>query len=459
MNALTILLALAAGIGISLFVPNTGAPAVVLCAVLASFAGILVYRVGEDSKKFLLQIFVLGLLVRALIGAATFAFNLQNFFSPDAFFFDEGGYTLLLIWQGELHHSAINELMAHASSYWGMLYMVAAIYAVIGRNVLAVQFVSAVAGAATAPAIFLCARHIFQNVRVARLSAYFVAFFPSLVLWSSQALKDGMIVFCLAVIMLATLKLGEKWSIKYFVVLLCALLGVFGLRFYIFYMVVAAIGGTFIIGMRAVTSQSLLRQFIIVAGLGLAMTFLGVLRTASTQLEAYGSLEAVQRNRSYIATSGRAGFNADADVSTTTGAISAIPVGLLYLLFAPFPWQLTNLRQSISLPEMLIWWSLFPLLVLGLWFTLKYRLRQALPILMFTGMLTLAYSIYQGNIGTAYRQRAQLLVFYFIFVAVGSVLLKERAENNKAQAANAKSLPAGRTALSWRAAAHKPRNV
>jgi hypothetical protein len=31
-------------------------------------------------------------------------------------------------------------------------------------------------------------------------------------------------------------------------------------------------------------------------------------------------------------------------------------------------------------------------------------------------------------VGTAYRQRSQLLVFYFIFVAVGFVLLRERRE-------------------------------
>ncbi|HTG91039.1 MAG TPA: hypothetical protein VL866_00525, partial [Pyrinomonadaceae bacterium] len=46
-------------------------------------------------------------------------------------------------------------------------------------------------------------------------------------------------------------------------------------------------------------------------------------------------------------------------------------------------------------------------------------------------MLTLAYSLFQGNVGTAYRQRSQLLVFYFIFVAVGAILLKERAEDKR----------------------------
>jgi putative Ca2+/H+ antiporter (TMEM165/GDT1 family) len=82
---------------------------------------------------------------------------------------------------------------------------------------------------------------------------------------------------------------------------------------------------------------------------------------------------------------------------------------------------------------MFIWWASFPLLVLGLWYALRHRLRQVSPIVIFTTMLTLAYSVFQGNVGTAYRQRSQLLVFYFIFVAVGAVLLKERAEDRRRQ--------------------------
>jgi len=127
------------------------------------------------------------------------------------------------------------------------------------------------------------------------------------------------------------------------------------------------------------------------------------------------------------------GFGQDVDVSTTEGAITAIPIGLVYLLFAPFPWDMATLRQSITLPEMLVWWAAFPMLVLGLWFGIRHRLRQVAPIVIFTTMLTIAYSVFQGNVGTAYRQRSQLLVFYFIFVAVGAVLLKERAEDKRRQ--------------------------
>jgi Flp pilus assembly protein TadB len=41
-------------------------------------------------------------------------------------------------------------------------------------------------------------------------------------------------------------------------------------------------------------------------------------------------------------------------------------------------------------------------------------------------------------VGTAYRQRSQLLIFYFIFVAVGYVLLKERKEERDRQAVAAR---------------------
>jgi len=209
------------------------------------------------------------------------------------------------------------------------------------------------------------------------------------------------------------------------------------LRFYLFYMVAAAVGGAFVIGMRPMTSQSLARQLVIIVALGLGLTYMGVLRTAGAQFETYGSLEAVQRTRADLAQS-KSGFGQDVDVSTTGGALTTIPLGFVYLMFAPFPWQLANLRQSITLPEMIVWWCSFPLLVTGVWFTLRHRFRQSLPILIFTSMLTLAYSIFQGNVGTAYRQRSQLLIFYFIFVAVGAVILQERREERQMRLAREK---------------------
>ena len=205
-------------------------------------------------------------------------------------------------------------------------------------------------------------------------------------------------------------------------------------------MISVAIGGAFIIGMQRVSAKSFVRQFIVIIVIGLALTYLGIARYANLQFESFGSLEAVQRSRLDASKSAQSGFGRDVDVSTTSGALSTIPMGLLYLLFAPFPWQLATLRQSITLPEMIVWWASFPMLILSLWFSIKHRLRQISPILIFTVMLSLAYSVFQGNVGNAYRQRSQLLVFYFIFVAVGYVLLLEKREEKRRQEFVAKQL-------------------
>ncbi|MCA1565463.1 MAG: glycosyltransferase family 39 protein [Acidobacteria bacterium] len=433
MNAVLAILVLLVGGLVVVSSPQHGPAALVFCILLSLASGQLIQRV-ESHRRFLLQLFVIGLLIRMLVGTLIFVYDLQEFFGGDALAYDQQGFELLRYWQGR-GAQVVDE---NNVVVWGMPYLIAGIYAIVGRNMLAVQFFNAVCGAGTTVVIFLCAQHIFQNQRVARYTAWLVALYPSLVLWSSQGLKDAPIVFLLALAMLATLKLGERFSAKYLVVLTGAMLAVLSLRFYIFYMIAAAIGGSFVVGMKKVTGSNLARQILILTAMGLAMTYLGVLRTAGAQLSTFGNLEAVNRSRGDLVLSAQSSFGKEVDVSTTRGALSAIPLGIVYLLFAPFPWQLANLRQSLTLPEMLVWWGCFPLLVLGLGFTLKYRLRQSLPILLFTTMLTLAYSIFQGNVGTAYRQRSQLLVFYFIFVAVGYVLLKERREERQRQVAATK---------------------
>ena len=427
------LLALAFGlfIAIGVLVRPFGAPAVLVGGTLAAVAGFIISRYEHD-KSFLLNVLIAGLIVRVTIGTLIFTFELQEFFGGDAFTYDQLGAQMLRSWQGKADaEEGLPHYAEFSQTFPGILYLVASVYAVAGRNMLAVQFVNAVTGAATAPVIYLCAQHIFRNLRVARLSALFTAFFPSLALWSSQGLKDGPIVLLLALIMLATLRLGERMSVKYLLILAFSLFAVLSLRFYIFYMMVVAVAASFVIGMRAVSAQSLVRQSIAVVCTGLALTYMGVLRSADRQIGQFADLKVVQQSRSDLVKKANTAFGADLDVSTPTGALAAIPLGLTYLLLAPFPWQVANLRQSITLPEMLIWWASIPLLMLGLWFTLKFRLRQSLPILLFTLMLTLSYSIFQGNVGTAYRQRAQLLAFYFIYVAAGCVLLKERGEDQR----------------------------
>jgi hypothetical protein len=77
MNALITIFGLATALGIALFVPTYGASAVLICAVVAVIAGLFINNVKVD-KQFLLRLFIVGVLVRMLIGTLIFSYIYRN---------------------------------------------------------------------------------------------------------------------------------------------------------------------------------------------------------------------------------------------------------------------------------------------------------------------------------------------------------------------------------------------
>jgi hypothetical protein len=437
MNTLLIVLTLLICGALIQLMPGAAPGALAACAVVSAPAIFMLART-RDNKTFLLRLFILAVIVRIIVATIIYLGNMQEFFGGDANTYHLFGQSLNQSWHGDNYHEArYLHFIQSGAGAWGMLYIVAAVYEVIGANMYAIQLINASVGASTAMIVFFVTQSLFNNLRVSKLAAILVAFFPSLILWSSQGLKDALIIMALALCILATLRLMEKISVYYIVVLGGCLAALLSLRFYIFYMMAAAVAGSFVIGMKTADAKKFVQRFVAISLIGVVFTWFGVIRFASAQFEKYGNLQMVQLSRMDQARA-ESGFGKDVDVQTTEGALTVIPLGLVYLLFAPFPWQLASLRQSIALPEMMVWWAAFPLLVLGWWYALKHRLRNVAPIVLFTTMLTLAYAVFQGNVGTAYRQRSQLLVFYFIFVAVGAIIMVEKRENSRLVARRAK---------------------
>jgi len=151
------------------------------------------------------------------------------------------------------------------------------------------------------------------------------------------------------------------------------------------------------------------------------------------------SLESLDQLRHQLAIGGSA-YHGAVDVSGPGGALRFLPIGLVYFLLAPAPWQLFNARQLLTLPEMLVWYALLPQVVMGFAIAMRRRFSAALPIATFALFVTLSYALVEGNLGTAYRHRAQVLVLFLIFGAVG---LARRREARLAGKAMDPSLVAG----------------
>lgn len=392
----------------------------VLVAGILNFAIVLRIRAQGDAGQgaFLARVYLATLILRATLAIVLNASSGNSSFAAvfwgDSETYDRGGWLLALSWSGE---TVVNPHVERSVSGYGFYYLVGSLYWVFGRNALLVQFVNATIGSLTVIVIHAIARDLF-DARVARWAALFMAFFPQMVFWSGALYKDPAIMLCIATSMYAVLRLTERFTLRMVLLFTLSSLALMTLRFYVFYFVAFATLGTFLFSQRerGVLGSVLAQVALLAIFLG-AFSFAARRETVERHTQ-YFQLRQLQVVRSDQASLGKSATS-EADVSTAAGAISALPVGLVYLLFAPFPWSISGIRQILTLPETLVWYALMPSFVRGLAHAIRHRLRQSLAILVFAGSLTAAYALFQGNVGTAYRQRTQITMFFFIFMGVG----------------------------------------
>jgi 4-amino-4-deoxy-L-arabinose transferase-like glycosyltransferase len=411
-----------------------------LAVVIALIANLLVAfrirsRAPSDEAGFLVRVYTSTILLRYALAVTLNIFATNSAFAAafwgDSGSYDVGGSQLALSWSGEPITSAY--LLSSVSGY-GWVYFVGAIYYVFGRNQLLVQMTNGLIGGLTVLVIYAMAARLFGRP-AARWAALFMAFFPQMVFWSTGMYKDPAILLCIAVAMYAVLNLREKLSPGAIALFVVAEVALITLRFYIAYFVLFAALATFVFGQRRGAVRLTITYGVLVAVL-LGALNVAVRRETLERQTTYLTLERLQTTREDQAMWGQSGFGQEYDVSTPTGALAALPIGLVYLLFAPFPWAVSGLRQALALPETLVWYALMPAFLRGLAYAVKRHLRAVLPIVVFAVSLTGAYALMQGNVGTAYRQRTQITMFFFIFMGVGIVeRRRQRAPTSQAAVA------------------------
>jgi 4-amino-4-deoxy-L-arabinose transferase-like glycosyltransferase len=419
----------------------TGILDVLLATLVAAVLNlVLVYQIRSRAPQsecgFLVRVYVWTISLRYALALILNVFVTDSAFAAtfwgDSGSYDTGGYQLSLRWSGEPITSAY---LSTAVSGYGWVYFVGAVYYAFGRNQLLVQLLNGLMGGVTVLVIYAIAARLFDQAS-ARWAAVFMAFFPQMVFWSTGMYKDPAILLCIAAAMFAVVRLRDSLSVSAILLFVVAEVVLVTLRFYIAYFVILAALATFVFGQR----RGAVRMVLTYSLLGLLLfgaLNIAVKRETLEQQATYLTLERLQVTREDQALWGRSGFGQEYDVSTPRGALATLPTGLIYLLFAPFPWATSSLRQALVVPETLVWYALMPAFVRGLAYGLKKHFRAVLPITVFAISLTVAYALMQGNIGTAYRQRTQVTMFFFIFMGVG---LTER-RRQRAAAASALPLP------------------
>jgi hypothetical protein len=236
------------------------------------------------------------------------------------------------------------------------------------------------------------------------------AFFPSLVLWSSVNLRDCWNWLVVAMSLLATINLRERFSLKDLLLVGLCVAFLPMIRSYMLLLVGTGVVLSFLV-VRIRSLPVSLIAFPLVIGV---MLTIGDSFNMDLMVDMDERLELMNRMK-WGMSGGNAGYYRGVDISTPEGALRYLPTGVSIFLFAPFPWTPSNLRQAIAVPETMVWYVIFFQAMRHMWRTRKTTIMRAAPVFFTTVVMILAYGLVEGNEGTAFRHRSQVMLLFFVF--------------------------------------------
>ena len=313
------------------------------------------------------------------------------------------------------------------------------------RSQITVSFFNCFFNSLTACVIYRAARD-FYSEKAALLAAGACVIFPGFLAWSALTVKEPWVICLEIAAFFFTVRAVRDRNIWMACLAVFALALTYSMRFYVGYIVVLAAIAAFVsfrsTQPRAAAARFVLAMaFIIGAAFALGLIKFDIASFVQQNLDLFTTFRDNVSGKTQKGGSVDYGTNTgvafDYDPSTPGGMFMIIVTGATYLLFSPFPWALSG-KQLLTLPDVAIWWFLvFVYIIPGI--RSAWREQPALAVTLTTYLvpLILLYSLVFGNIGLAYRQRAQLMPFFLIFAAAGydERERRKRKEKNKPEAA------------------------
>jgi len=411
---IAVFIALIAGI-LVITDPGLAIPMTLQLIVLSAITFFLLARERDPQLSKWLRRLVIAALALRIVLAVFVHFGpalSPYFFAPDAASYEDFGRALAESWDG------LRAAPPRISEGWRQSYFYAnaAFIWLLGESTLTMVVFNVFAGIWTVLLTFDMTRRLV-SLPAAKWTAVLTAFFPSLVLWSILNIRDSAATLMVVIIIWAGVRLNQHLSLRHLMVLAAGVIGLTALRDYMGFLVLA---GLTVGSLVAVRPDRLLPRFLVGTGVAIAMTYIGQSLDLFVTFTPEAVLDTAQTMRGALQQEASSAFGVGVQTTTVGSAIAYLPLGASYLLLAPFPWAIDSALQLAAMPETLLWYPLLALAVVGF-----FRARHAadfavlmIPLSVLV-LVTISYALVEGNFGTAYRHRAQVMPLFFMFTGVG----------------------------------------
>ncbi|RMH15286.1 MAG: hypothetical protein D6701_10195 [Gemmatimonadetes bacterium] len=407
---LLVLAGLLVGLG-SILQPAVTLPLTLEVGVLGGLSVALLRREQDPAtRRWLTRLLVVALVLRIGLALVLHLGLTPYFFAPDAFTYEFYGNQLAEYWRGL---APFPEFLKGRTEI-GYYVLNGVFDFLFSESGLALGILNSFAGAATAVMTFYLGR-ILLGEAAGKAAAVLVAVYPSLVLWSVLNIRDALtttvVTFCVL-----TAARGLRGMRPGAVAQILVALGVLAtLRDYLALLLA---GGLLLGWLLSVRRGRILPTLVmgtaVVVGVAFGAEQFGLLRRVPVE----DPLESVENIRRDFQRGG-SGYGQEYSTATPEEALRYLPVGVAFFLFGPFPWDQGSALQTATMPEVLLWYLLFPLFLIGVRLALTRGDRASLLVVAVLISILVPYALVESNFGTAYRHRAQILPLFFLFTAVG----------------------------------------
>ena len=402
---------------------GSGVPAEHLASATILVAGVcftvlLFLRViEEEDRAFMARAVLAGLLLRVGLTLLVHFRLPVEALAPDQFTFQDVGWRTLLHLEGRGPRPwQIDGTYEVGYFYWNAL-----VFKAFGFTPLAPKLINAFLGAWTGLLAYRLGGEVGGRAG-ARGAALLTLLMPSMVLWSTQNLREAAVTFLNGALLLSMVRLHVRPRVRTLGLTLLALTLLAFLRDYLAWMAALALVGSLVMASgRGTLSRLVIAGTILILWVA-AYRNLGF----GADLVQTANFESIDAQRRALAFGGTA-FAPEVDISTPVRGLLFLPVGVAFFLLAPFPWQVTSSPlAALAFPETIVWYGLLIWAAVGLVHLIRHRFSRVIPLLVFVAVTVAVYGLVEGNAGTAYRHRSQLVMSILVFAAVGFELKRLR---------------------------------
>jgi hypothetical protein len=297
------------------------------------------------------------------------------------------------------------------------------VYYLLWPSSFAIQMINISLSSATVAIAFYLTLAVTNNPQASRITAFLVAFFPSMVYWSCLMLKDTAAVFAMTMLVYGIVMIKRQFEWRWLAMIAVGLLIYLGIREYLFFVSIGLVcvslvlfpaGGLLGVG-RVIVPVLVLAMVPYLLGYG----YFGIDYSRETE---YFDLEYINHVRTAMGDHGTGAFYDPGEVRTwgeepQQDILTAL-TGIFFFFVTLDLTSVDSTRQIIALPEVLLFLVLIPSMFRGIRTFWAYR-ETTFPVLVFAFGVMAVYVVGTTNMGAMFRWKMQIMPLFLMFITVG----------------------------------------